>query len=43
MIDYFKIKNKDNFIIFNIESDGGDKLAEFLEIQNFVWCHKNKS
>jgi hypothetical protein len=41
MIDFFK--NKDNFVIFNIESDSGDKLAEFLEMRNFAWCHTNKS
>jgi hypothetical protein len=41
MIDFFK--NKDNFVIFNIESDSGDKLAEFLEMKNFSWCHTNKS
>jgi hypothetical protein len=41
MIDFFK--NKDNFLLFNIELDSGDKLADFLEIQNFSWCHKNKS
>jgi hypothetical protein len=41
MIDFFK--NKDNFLIFNIELDSGDKLAEFLEIKNFSWLHENKS
>jgi hypothetical protein len=41
MIDFFK--NKDNFLLFNIEIDSGEILAEFLEIQNFSWCHKNKS
>jgi hypothetical protein len=41
MMDFFK--NKDYFLIFNIELDSGDKLAEFLEIQNFSWFHTNKS
>jgi hypothetical protein len=41
MMDFFQYKS--NFTIFDIELDSGDKLAEFLEIQNFSWCHKNKS
>jgi hypothetical protein len=41
MMDFFQ--HKSNFTIFDIELDSGDKLAEFLEMQNFFWCHKNKS
>jgi protein O-GlcNAc transferase len=41
MIDYFK--NKDNFIVFNIEEDKSEKLGEFLGINNLVVPHSNRS
>lgn len=41
MINYFK--DKDNFIIFNIENDPHQKLGEFLGIKNFTLSHSNKS
>lgn len=41
MIDYFK--NKDNFIVFNIENDDPKKLGEFLQIENFSLPHLNRS
>jgi hypothetical protein len=41
MIDYFRHKN--NFIIYNIENDHSDKLKEFLNLDNFVMTHTNKT
>lgn len=41
MIDYFK--NKNNFIVFNIEQDSHKKLEEFLGVKNLVINHINKS
>jgi len=41
MIDYFK--NRDNFIVFNIENDDPKKLGEFLNIENFSIPHLNRS
>jgi hypothetical protein len=41
MLDFFK--NKDNFILFNIETNSGNKLGEFLNIPNLTWRHLHKS
>jgi hypothetical protein len=41
MIDFFK--HDDNFIVFNIETDHGQKLGDFLEIKDFIWQHHHKS
>lgn len=41
MIDYFK--NKDNFIVFDIEKDRSEKLGVFLNIKDFKLLHLNKS
>lgn len=41
MIDYFK--NKNNFILFNIESDNPQKLGDFLGFNNFTFFHSNKT
>ena len=41
MIDYFK--NKDNFIVFDIEKDKPKKLGDFLGVKDFILPHLNKS
>jgi hypothetical protein len=41
MINYFK--GRDNFIIFNIENDSPQKLADFLGLESIVWSQRNKS
>jgi len=41
MIDYFK--NKDNFMVFDIEKDDPKELGSFLGIKDFILPHLNKS